>query len=365
MSRPTPGQPDEPAGGALVPLPPTDAVGDDVPADGDTADDLARGSLRDGRHLSTFSLEGRAVPALYLIGWVGSVMGLAILLVSFMAAGSDGARWLFLGGVAVLGVGVVAGAGSQAVERGRRADLPYRGPSPVLAFVAAIALTLVLIVVVLAPLAALGLDATTPAATTLSLVLTTFAYVAVVRLLVVGPGALSWHDMGVSRPDATALRELLVGATLAVPAVVVTILLGIVLASFLERTPSPLPSSDDAVGLLFNLVSAAVIAPVGEELFFRGFATTAWARSLGAAAPAIVRGAMFFSVAHVLTLFDASFAVGAQRALFSFLALLPVGIALGWVFLTRRSLYAAIGLHGTFNAIQVVLAFLVAGAVGG
>ena len=65
----------------------------------------------------------------------------------------------------------------------------------------------------------------------------------------------------------------------------------------------------------------------------------------------------------MLTLFDASFAVGAQRALFSFLALLPVAIVLGWVFLTRRSLYAAIGLHGTFNGIQVVLAFLAAGAL--
>ena len=136
------------------------------------------------------------------------------------------------------------------------------------------------------------------------------------------------------------------------------------LATFLERTPSPLPTSGDAAGLLFNLASAAVIAPIGEELFFRGFATTAWVRSLGTAAPAIIRGAVFFSLAHVLTLFDASFAVGAQRALFSFLALLPVGIALGWVFLSRRSLYAAVGLHGTFNAIQVVLAFLVAGTLG-
>jgi uncharacterized protein len=335
LSGPTPGQPDD---------------------RGIASDDAPR--------LSTFSLEGRTVPALYLIGWVGSVMGLAILLVSFMAAGSAPARWLFLGGVGVLGIGLVAAAGSQAVERGRRRDLAYRGPSPVLAFVATVALTLVLIVAVLAPLSALGLDATTPAATTVSLVLTAFAYVAVVRLLVVGPGALSWREMGVTRPDSGALRELLVGAVLAVPAVVVTIILGVVLATFLERTPSPLPTSGDAAGLLFNLASAAVIAPIGEELFFRGFATTAWVRSLGTAAPAIIRGAVFFSLAHVLTLFDASFAVGAQRALFSFLALLPVGIALGWVFLSRRSLYAAVGLHGTFNAIQVVLAFLVAGTLG-
>ena len=112
------------------------------------------------------------------------------------------------------------------------------------------------------------------------------------------------------------------------------------------------------MGLVANLVSAAILAPVGEELFFRGFATTAWARAIGVG-PAVVRGALFFALAHVVTLFDSSFAEGAQRALFSFVALLPVGIALGWLFLKRGSLYAAIGLHGAFNAIQVVLLYLV------
>jgi uncharacterized protein len=312
---------------------------------------------------STFSLDGRRVPALYLLGWVGSVMGLAVLLVSFMAAGSGAARWLFLAGLVVLGLGLTFAAGSQAVERSHRTELPYRGPSPVLAFAVAIAVTLLGIVVVLAPLSAVGMDATTPAATALSLVITLLAYVATIRLLVVGPGSLSWAEMGVRRPDAAAVRDLLTGAVFALPVLVVTIALSILLGAFLERAPSALPQSGDLGGLLFNLVSAALIAPIGEELFFRGFATTAWARSLGKAWPAIARGAVFFAIAHVLTLFDASFATGAQRALFSFVALLPAGVALGWVFLSRRSLYAAIGLHASFNGIQVLLAFAAAGAL--
>jgi membrane protease YdiL (CAAX protease family) len=367
LSGPIPGQPDEPAGGALVPVPPADA-GLTSPDGGLTSPDAALISPDAARpddvpRLSTFSLEGRRVPALYLVGWVGSVMGLAVLLVSFLASGTGPARWLFLAGVVVFGLGLIAAAGSQAIERSRRLDLPYRGPSPVLAFIAAIALTLILVVVVLAPLSALGIDAASPAATTLSLVLTMLAYVVVVRLLVVGPGALTWLEMGVRRPDASAIRELLIGAVLALPVLVLTITVSLVLGVFLERTPSPLPTAGDVGGLLFNLVSAAIIAPIGEELFFRGFATTAWYRSLGAAAPAIIRGALFFSLAHVLTQLDESFAIGAQRALFSFLALLPAGIALGWVYLTRRSLYAVIGLHGAFNGIQVVLAFLAAGAL--
>jgi membrane protease YdiL (CAAX protease family) len=310
---------------------------------------------------TTFSLEGRSAPALYLIGWLGTVMGLGVLAVSLLAAGSAASPWLFLGGLVVLAVGLVAAGGSQAVERSRRTDLAYRGPSPVLAFLAVIALTLVAIVLVLAPLAAAGLDARSPLATTLSLVITTALYVGVVRLLVVGPGALGWEDMGLRLPASAAVRDLLVGAVLAVPVLGVTLVLGGLLARFIEPAPSPLPESTDALGLAANLASAAILAPVGEELFFRGFATTAWARAIGAG-PAIVRGALFFAIAHVVTLFDVSFATGAQRALFAFVALLPVGLTLGWVFLSRRSLYAAIGLHAAFNALQVLAVFAASSA---
>jgi membrane protease YdiL (CAAX protease family) len=310
-----------------------------------------------------FSLEGRRVPALYLIGWVGSVMGLAVLIVSFMASDAGVAQWVFLAGLVVLALGLVAAAGSQAVERSGRMDLAYRGPSPVLAFIVVFAFTLLAVLVVLAPLAALGMDPTSPAATTISLLLTTMAYVVVVRVLVVGPGSLTWAEMGVVRPDAAAIRDLLLGAVLALPVLIVTIVLGAILGTFLERTPSPLPAPEDAAGLLFNLVSAMILAPIGEELFFRGFATTAWARSLGRAWPAIIRGAVFFSFAHVLTLFDASFATGLERAAFSFVALLPVSVTLGWLFLSRRSLYAAVGLHGAFNGIQVLLLFVAGNAL--
>lgn len=311
----------------------------------------------------TFSLEGRAVPGLYLVGWVAGLMGAGVLFVSFQATVSGAAPWLFLLGLVLLGLGLFAGAGSQAVERGRRSDLAYRGPSPVLVFLLVVVATFVALIVVLAPLSALGLDARSPAATTLNLLLTTALYVGVIQVLVVGPGALSWREMGVVRPGAAEVRDLLVGALFALPVLVVTLVLGGVMSRFLEPAPSQLPDAVDAAGLVANLVTAAILAPVGEEIFFRGFATTAWARTSGARA-AIVRGALFFAIAHVVTLFDADFALGAQRALFSFVALLPVAVTLGWLFLGRRSLYAAIGLHAAFNAIQV-LALAAAGAATG
>lgn len=309
--------------------------------------------------LSAFSLDGRSVPGLYLVGWLATVMGMAVLLVSFMAADSSAAPWLFLAGLLVLTVGAFAATGSQAVENARRTDLAYRGPSPVLVFLVVFPVTLLGILVVLAPLSALGLDTRSPAATTISLAVTMLAYIGVVRLLVVGPGALAWSDMGLAIPAGAAVRDLLVGAVFAVPVLVVTILLSGLLSRFLQPSASPLPPAGDALGLLLNLLSAAVLAPIGEELFFRGFATTAWARAIGAG-PAIVRGAIFFALVHVLTQLDSSFGEGVQRALFSFVALLPVSLALGWLFLRRGSLYAAIGLHAAFNGLQLIVLFAAA-----
>jgi membrane protease YdiL (CAAX protease family) len=293
------------------------------------------------------------------VGWIATVMGLGVLLVSFLAAGSSAAPWLFLVGLVVLALGLVAGAGSQAVERSRRTDLAYRGPSPVLVFLAVVPLTLICVVAVLAPLSALGLDTRSPLATTLSLALTAMVYVGAVRLLVVGPGGLAWRDMGLSVPAGKAAVDTLIGAACAIPVLVLTLLLSGLMGRFLEPVANPLPAPGDALGLVANLVSAAVLAPIGEELFFRGFATTAWSKASGIG-QAVVRGAVFFAIAHVVTLFDSSFSTGAQRALFSFLTLLPVSLVLGWLFLRRCSLYAAIGLHGAFNGIQVLLLFFVA-----
>jgi membrane protease YdiL (CAAX protease family) len=72
---------------------------------------------------------------------------------------------------------------------------------------------------------------------------------------------------------------------------------------------------------------------------------------------------VFFAFAHVLTLFDASFEVGLQRAAFSFVVLLPVAVTLGWLFLARRTLYAPVGLHAAFNGIQVVLLYVAGNAL--
>jgi membrane protease YdiL (CAAX protease family) len=175
-------------------------------------------------------------------------------------------------------------------------------------------------------------------------------------MLVVGPGALSWSEIGFSRPLGGALADLATGALLAVPVVVVEIILLVLLVSLVGRPSSPLPPATTTSALIFNLLSAAILAPLGEEIFFRGYATTAWARAHGSRS-AIIRGALFFSFAHIATLFATSFSTGLSAAVAQYIALLPAGLALGWVFLARRSIWASIGLHGTYNALIVLLAY--------
>jgi membrane protease YdiL (CAAX protease family) len=116
-----------------------------------------------------------------------------------------------------------------------------------------------------------------------------------------------------------------------------------------------LPPAGSAGGLVLNLLAGAVIAPVGEEILFRGVATTAWVRSLGPRA-GILRGALLFAVVHILLINADSFNDGLRMAAVGFLGRLPVALVLGWVFVRRGSLWAPIGLHAAFNAILLVAA---------
>ncbi len=155
------------------------------------------------------------------------------------------------------------------------------------------------------------------------------------------------------------------GLALAVPTLFVSALLAAVLVGLLGASPSsPIPPAKDAVGVAISLLAAVVIAPAWEELFFRGFTTTAWERSSGARA-AIVRGTIFFALVHVTTLAGSDFGTAVRTAFIAFAIRLPVGLVLGWIFLRRRTLVAPIALHAAYNAIPILLVALGSGLTTG
>lgn len=295
-----------------------------------------------------------------MVGWLATLVGLVAIVVALLSGGSTAAAILLTVGLAVLSIGLVAGAGAQGIERRSRADRPYAGPSPFLVFAASVPVSLLAVVILGIPLTIVGVAVDGPVGRLASVALQALVYVGLIRLLIVDAGVLSWAAMGVRRFDRAALGELAAGALWAGPVIFATWIVAAVLYLLFPVTPvSPLPPAGEAVGFALNLVAGAIIAPVGEELLFRAFATTAWARALGERR-ALIRGALFFALVHVLNIGGASAGEALSLALVGFAARIPVALALGWLFLRRRSVWAPIGLHAAFNAILLIVGELAA-----
>lgn len=333
-----------------------DESGSDAPADPVEKAQAAEAlpSTRPGA--ATFTIEGRAAPGLFVVGWLASILGLSIV---FVGALGGSTLLLYVVGPALLSLGLVAGAGNQAIERRARREL-YAGPSPFVVFAAIVAVSYfigaILGVVLEVLFAAVDLELGGPPGQLLGGLLTAVVFIGLVRLLVVGTGALTWHEMGLRPFDRIAIRDLLHGAAWALPVIFVTGLVAAVLVEiFKVVNPSPLPPTGQLGGLLVQLLAGALIAPIAEEIVFRGFAVTAWRRTIGAQR-AVIRAALLFALAHVVAIQAASFGEAVGLIAVGMGTRLPVAYALGRLFVAKGSLWAPIGLHAAFNAVLLVLA---------
>jgi len=343
--------------------PPADETGADRPTDRDiapvlTPPNVSNPSVSTRPGAGTFTIEGRSVPALFVVGWIATLLGLGFVGIAILAGGRGAAPALFIVGFVLLAVGLVAGAGSQGIERRVRARTAYRGPSPFLVFAASIPVSLLVVIILGVPMTIVGIAVDGPFGRLISVLAQAVIYVGLIRLLVIDVGALTWAEMGMRRFDGEAVRELAKGALYAAPVILLTLPIAAIFAALLPVEPvSPLPPAGETTGFLLNLLAGAIVAPIGEEILFRGFATTAWVRDLGARR-ALVRGALFFAVVHVLTISGNDAPEALSLAIVGFVTRVPVAIALGWLFLRRGTIWAPIGLHAAFNGILIVLAEL-------
>lgn len=305
---------------------------------------------------STFTIEGRAAPALFVVGWLASGLGLGLVVIGVLSGGGAASLGLFIVGLVLLSVGLVAAAGSQGIERRARSVPDYAGPSPLLVFVASLPVSILAVVAIGVPLGLAGIPLDGPLGALLSVAIQAVVYVVLIRLLVVDTGALDWRAMGVRALDWLAVREMVGGAVWAAPVIVATIVVSLVLLPIFPANPeSPLPPTGDNVGFALSLLAGVIVAPFGEELLFRAFATTAWVRTAGSR-QGVVRAGILFAFAHVLTTSGSSTGDAISLAVVEFGARLPVAIALGWLFVRRGTIWSPFGLHAAFNAIQLVIA---------
>jgi membrane protease YdiL (CAAX protease family) len=96
-------------------------------------------------------------------------------------------------------------------------------------------------------------------------------------------------------------------------------------------------------GLVASVVLVALVAPLAEELAFRGVLLPAFGGVWGMW-PAIVVSAALYGAYHL--------------NLWLLFPTMVLGAALGWLAWTRRSLWPAIVLHALYNAVAVAAAFL-------
>ena len=255
---------------------------------------------------------------------------------------------LALVGAALFVVGLVYSATRQIRVRSFLPPDRYRGPS---------VLILLVMVLVLASIAnaPFGADATallsgdgelTLLGAAVILVSTQLALLLVSWFFVRRPRALAGLPPFPGRDPGGAVRAGIgwgllawIGSTAVIAGVV----------WLLERLgipPEP-QTAERAIALLdpwLVVVAVVILAPIAEEVFFRGVVFNAWLREAGRRW-AIIGSAALFAVIHL--------------SLVSLLPIFLLGLALAWVYERTGTLLAPIAMHATVNGISLALALLV------
>lgn len=309
--------------------------------------------------LTTFTVEGRQAPGLFVVGWLATLIGVGLTgTVAFGVTGIAGAVFSLLS-LAALSVGLILLSGSQTIER-RAAGATFAAPSPLLVLLTAFVVTRLagfLVGVALLPIAE---RIPTEVGDLLGVLLQAGVFYAVVRLTIVGPGVLGWRDMGWSADRLVVRRGLASGVVYAAPILAITWVLAAVVINLAGVSPpSPLPPTGTLAGLVLHLGAGAVIAPIAEEMLFRGFAVTAWRRLVGVQG-AVIRSSIVFVLAHALFVTGDTFGEALRVAVIAALVRVPVAFALGVLFTRTGSIWAPIGLHAAFNGFLIVFAELAA-----
>lgn len=258
--------------------------------------------------------------------------------------------------LAALLLGLSAAAGYQVVVRRARPPERFRGPSPLIVF----ALQLVVVSIAGAGLFIVGLPLEGSGGAFLVAAIVLFAgYLGVVWLFGFKSGALSLRSIGI--PVGAGPRRWLadIGAgagTMLVVGLLAALWAGVISLLLDTSAPEVVPIPTGGIDIVSVVIGACLLIPIGEEVFFRGYALNAWWRDLGEVS-ALVRSTLFFALVHIANVVveptQAGAVEGLKQAILVVAVIAPVGFALGWLYV-RRGLIAAIAGHAMFNLFGVL-----------
>lgn len=261
-----------------------------------------------------------------------------------------------LGAVAIV-VGLIINAVRAMVVRERLPESRYRGPSAIVLLLIGNIITVTLTTPYFADLIAFQQgDRISVVGALVILSGTQAGLLAAAIVFVALPNALAGVRL---LPSEHGVRTILIGLAASIPAWIAAALLGLALTQVLQllgREPQPgvvdqaLAALDPAV----LIVAIVVIAPIAEEVFFRGVVFNAWRREYGERRALLGSAALFATIHANTTSWDAL--VG------SLVVTVPIifglGIALATVYRRTGSLAASMALHAGFNGISLTLALL-------
>lgn len=290
-------------------------------------------------------------PLLVIAGILLAVVGLGAAAV---AARGDGPGdlavlgWLALAGAALFTAGLLYVAIRQIRVRRFLPPERYRGPGVVVLVLLVLILTGLLVAPFGSDIAVLDLGEgeLTVLGGVVLLVATQVSMLLVAWLLVFRPGALAALPSLPGRDPGGALRAGLVWGILAwLGATVVSA--ASAWALDLIGVDVTAQAAEQAIALVdpwVVVVAFVIMAPIAEEVFFRGVVFNAWLRE-GGRRWAFIGSSGLFALIHL--------------SLVLLVPLFLLGLVLAWVYQRTGNLLAPIAMHATVNGISVVLALLV------
>ncbi len=286
---------------------------------------------------------------------VGAVLAIGALAIASAVASDPSLRAdrgtliaILVVGEVLLLIGAVANAVRALVVRAALPRERYRGPAVLVLLILAICLSVPLGFIFAgdAEVLATGSGELSLVGSAILLTSTQVALLLLAWLLVLRPNALA----GARLVESSGLgRAIWLGVLWGVPAWLLASIVAAIASALLGQfgiQPEP-EAAQQAIGLanpIIAVVATVIIAPIAEELFFRGVAFNAWMREYGARR-AMVGSALLFALIHA-----------------SLAALLPIfalGVALVLIYRRTGNLASSMAMHATFNGISVALALLV------
>lgn len=190
-----------------------------------------------------------------------------------------------------------------------------------------------------------GATALTPAALVLSVVTLDGALLGIVYLRIVHPKVLSWSELGLTSADLGERVRL--GILLGIGVIVGTALIELGLRAVgVQQTQEQMFSGvlgATPAQFLGVLLAGAVIAPICEEIFFRGYVFTA-VRRTGSVVGAFVMSSVLFALAHL--------------NLQAFIPILFIGFTFAYVYWRTKSLVPSMIAHAMNNALALTALYI-------